>query len=87
MPDKTQQMQDEILMLKRELESLKSSFFTNNFTTSQDFNKYCRFNTTLKVPSYDSAPTSAEVGEIIEVAGKLYICETTDNFVLVGTQT
>lgn len=85
--NENQQLKDDILKLKREIESLRSSFFTNNFATSQDFNKYSRFNTALKVPSYSTAPTSAEVGELIEVGGKLYICSTTDNFTLVGSQT
>lgn len=87
MDNETQQIKDELTRLRRELESLKSSFYTNNFATSQDFNKYSRFNTALKVPSYTSAPDSAEVGEIIEVGGKLYICSSTDTFTLVGSQT
>lgn len=58
----------------------------NNFVGSQDFNKSSRFNTRLKVPHYDSLPTSAEVGEIVEVGGKLYICSSPNTFSLVGTQ-
>lgn len=73
--------------LKQQVESLQSEIRLNNFTGHQDFNKYCNFTSALKVPSYSTAPTTAEIGEIIEVAGKLYICSSADTFSLVGTQT
>lgn len=80
-------MKEEIKNLKAEIESLKSAFYLGNFASSQDFNKYCRFNSRLKVPSYSVAPSTCEVGEIIEVGGELAICATADTFVVVGTQT
>ena len=58
--------------------------------SSQDFNKYSRFNTRLKVPKYSSDPTVGEVGDLIEVSGKLKICTvaslTAPTFTIVGTQ-
>lgn len=80
-------MKDDILKLKRDVESLRASFFTNNFATSKDENKYVRFNTALKVPSYSSLPASCEQGEVVESSGTLYICSATDTWNVVGTQT
>ena len=87
MPNENQQLKDQIDALKLKVEGLESAFYLGNFASSQDFNKYCRFNSRLKVPSYSVAPASCEVGEIIEVAGELAICATADTFVVVGTQT
>jgi len=80
------QMQMQIDQLKKDLEALNDEYYKNNFSAVQDFNKKSNFTTRLKVPSYVTAPTTAEVGEIIEVGGKLYICSTANTFVLVGTQ-
>jgi len=79
-------LQMQIDQLKASLEALNAEVYTNNFSAVQDFNKYSRFNTRLKVPSYASVPTTGEVGEIIEVAGKLRICSATNVFTIVGTQ-
>ncbi len=73
--------------LEQSLKNLNDTYYSNNFSARQDFNKYSNFTTRLKVPHYASAPTTAEVGELIEVAGKLYICSSTNTFSLVGTQT
>jgi hypothetical protein len=62
--------------LERQLSELREVVYKNNFTSSQDFNKYSRFNSRLKVPNYTSNPTIGEVGDIIEVGGKLKICTT-----------
>jgi hypothetical protein len=78
--------QQQIDALKKQIEALTSSFYLNNFYASQDFNKTSRFNTTLKVPHYDSAPSTNEVGQIIEVGGKLYISTAVDTWTIVGTQ-
>lgn len=78
--------EDEINKLKRDLEALTSSFYQNNFLTSQDFNKYSRFNTRLKVPHYDSLPSVCEQSEVIEFSGKLYICSAANTWTIVGTQ-
>ncbi len=79
-------LQQQVNQLKQELESLKAEYYLNNFTGSQDFNKFVRFNGRLKVPYYASAPSTCEVGEIIEVSGKLRICSATNTWTIVGTQ-
>ena len=79
-------MQMQIDQLKKDLGALNSEYYKNNFSAVQDFNKKSNFTTRLKVPSYATAPTTAEVGEIIEVGGKLYICSTANVFTLVGAQ-
>ena len=80
------QMQMQIDQLRKDLEALNNEYYKNNFSAVQEFNKKSNFTTRLKVPSYVTAPTTAEVGEIIEVGGKLYICSTANTFSLVGTQ-
>jgi hypothetical protein len=72
--------------LQNQIDALREEFYANNFKTSQDFNKYSRFNSRLKVPSYAVAPTTCEVGEIIEVGGKLKICSASNTWTTVGTQ-
>lgn len=90
MDPQTEQLKRDVEMLKQQLEALTGEYYSNNFTTSQDFNKYVRFNTRLKVPHYASDPTVGEVGEIIEVGGKLKICTvaslTAPTWTVVGTQ-
>lgn len=82
-----QELQDQIAKLKRDIEGLTQAYYANNFSSHQDFNKASFFNYKLKVPTYSVAPTRAEVGEIIAVGGKLYVCSSADTFSLVGTQT
>ena len=87
MPNKEiQELRDQITGLKREIKALQDSFYLNNFPSSQDFNKACRFNSVLKVPHYSVAPSTDNVGEIIEVGGNLYISTAVDVFTLVGSQ-
>lgn len=81
-----QVLQEQIDKLKTDLDALSSAFYRNNFYASQDFNKACRFNTSLKVPHYSSAPSTNEVGQIIEIGGKLYISTAVNTFTLVGSQ-
>lgn len=81
------EIQNRIARLEQEIQALKADYYSNNFISSQDFNKYSRFNTRLKVPKYSSDPSTCEVGEIIEVSGKLKICSATDTWTIVGTQT
>ncbi len=81
-----QEMQDAIAKLKREVADLTQKYYANNFLSRQDFNKYCAFNTALKVPHYSSAPATTNVGEIIEVAGILYISTAVNTFTKVGGQ-
>lgn len=82
-------MPNEIQVLRQELESLKAEFYRNNFSASQDFAKTSRFNTRLKVPTYTSAPTTCEIGELYvnSGTGKLYVCSSANTWSLVGTQT
>lgn len=96
MPDQNIQQfvtREEYNKLRSDLDSLSQSFYKNNFSNSQTFTKDVSFQSRLKVPSYSSAPSVGEVGDIIEVSGKLYICTTAGDvsspavFTLVGSQT
>lgn len=78
--------QEQIDILRKELDTLKQAFYLNNFYATQDFNKYSKFNTALKVPHYSSAPSVNDVGQIIEMGGKLYISTAVDTWTLVGSQ-
>ena len=87
MPNKEiQQLKYEITGLQREIKALQDSFYLNNFPSSQDFNKTCRFNSALKVPNYTVAPSVDDNGFIIEIGGKLYISTAVDTWTIVGTQ-
>lgn len=96
MPDYTQQfadLQSQVDKMKNDFNDLSSSFYKNNFNSSQTFNKDCVFTTRLQIPHYASAPAVGVVGDIIEVGGKAYICTTAGNiaspavFTLIGSQT
>ena len=82
-------LQQQVNQLSARLEALTGEVYTNNFTSSQDFNKFTRFNTRLKVPIFAVAPTVAEIGELYanSTNGKLYVCTAANVFSLVGTQT
>lgn len=80
-------LQSQINQLKQRLEALESEYHRNNFEGGQDFNKYSRFNTRLKVPKYDTPPATCEVGEIIEDGGVLKICSAANTWTTVGLQT
>jgi len=82
-----QETQQELEKLKRDIASLSSEFYRNNFSARQDSNKYTNFTSRLKVPNYAVVPTTCEVGEIIEVSGKLRICSSANTWTVVGTQT
>jgi hypothetical protein len=82
-----QQLQDQVNKLQNDLEALTKIFYLNNFSSHQDFNKSSAFNYRLKIPHYAAAPTVNDVGEIIEVGGKLYISTAINTWTLVGTQT
>lgn len=73
--------------LKQDFAELRAAFYANNFASSQDFFKYVRFNSRLKVPHHDSLPATCEVGEIAETGGELNICSAADTWTVVGTQT
>lgn len=84
---------EEFAKFRKDLDSLSQSFYKNNFSSSQTFNKDSVFTTRLRVPVYTSAPSVAEIGDLIAVGGKLYICTTAGNvaspatFTLCGSQT
>lgn len=84
-------MQQEVDALKQQIESLTGEYYTNNFPSSRDENKYVRFNTRLKVPRSTANPTIGDVGDLVEVGGKLKICTvasvTAPTWTIVGTQT
>jgi len=79
-------MNPELEQLKQRLESLESEVHRNNFSDSKDYNKYARFNTRLKIPKYDTPPSTCEIGELIEDGGVLKICSAADTWTIVGTQ-
>jgi len=81
------QTQIQIDKLRKDLDDLIAETYRNNFSASQDFNKASNFTTKLKIPHFSDIPTQGEVGELIEVNGKLYICSSANVFTLVGTQT
>ncbi len=77
----------QVTKLQSELNDLSGAFYRNNFTSSQSFNKDVVFNSRLRVPVFSSAPTVSEIGDLIAVGGKLYICTVPNlTFELVGTQ-
>jgi len=76
-------LQEQIDKLKKDLTDLTNEVYSNNFSASQDFQKYSRFNTRLKIPHYDQIPTSCEQGELLEKGGALYICSQANRFTLV----
>lgn len=78
--------QKQIDQLKADLKALNDEVYRNNFSASQDFNKASSFTVKLKVPHYSVLPITAEVGEIIEVSGKLYICSSPNVWSVAGTQ-
>ena len=79
--DKTPE--EQIAILRADLTALQQEVFRNNFSSSQDFNKFIRFNTRMKVPHYDQIPPVGEVGELIEIGGVLYICSSNNTFTIV----
>lgn len=81
-----QELQDQIKKLQRDIEGLTQAYYSNNFSSHQDFNKESFFNYRLKVPNYSTLPTTCEVGEIVENDGKLNICVTANTWAIVGNQ-
>lgn len=83
MPDNKSQLE----MIKQEIESLKAELYRGNFTGSQDFTKYVRFNSRVKLPVYGTAPAKCDQGEVyVNTTGKLYVCSAANTWSLVGTQ-
>lgn len=82
--DKT--TEEQLQILRQDLASLTQEVYRNNFSNSQDFNKFSRFTTRLKIPHYDAVPPVGETGELIEVGGILLICSSSNTYSIVGTQ-
>lgn len=96
MPNENTQIRDleaKVTRLQSEVQELSSAFYRNNFSSSQVFNKASVFTERLQVPVFSSAPAVGEVGDLIAVAGELFICTTAGDvaspatFTLVGSQT
>jgi hypothetical protein len=75
-------LQEQVNMLKQQMEALSSEYHSNNFVGSQDFNKSSRFNTSVRLPIYATAPSTCVVGEVYVNTGdgKLYVCSATDTW-------
>lgn len=69
------------------LASLSRDFYADNFSARQEFSKYSNFKTRLKVPHYALLPATCDVGELVEVAGILYVGSAINTWTKVGTQT
>lgn len=78
--------EDRIKRLETAMAELSGNFYKNNFSDHQDFNKYCNFTTRVKVPHYDTLPTTNEVGELVESGGVLYVSTAVNTWTVVGTQ-
>lgn len=76
-------LQEQIDVLRADLDALNQEVYRNNFSSHQDFNKTSNFTTRLKIPHYDTVPIVCEVGEIIEVDGALLICSSANTFTVV----
>lgn len=81
-----EEIQKQLNQLRKDFDALNEEFYRNNFSAQQDFNKKSNFVTRLKVPHYASTPATGEVGEVIEVGGKLYVCSAANTWTIVGTQ-
>jgi hypothetical protein len=85
---KIKELEEMVVRLQNQINDLAGNFYRNNFTSSQTFNKACIFADRLKVPSFDSAPSVAEVNDIMGINGELYICTAINPvaWTLVGSQ-
>lgn len=83
-PEQLERMQK----LEADLKALNEEVYLNNFTASQDFNKYSRFNTRVKLPTLSATPSTCEIGELCVVSGtgKVYVCSAANTWTIVGTQ-
>lgn len=83
-------MTPEIKELQLQIDALTQQVNKNNFSATQDFQKYSRFKTRLQVPTLAVNPTIGAVGDIVCVGGKLKVCTvasaTAPTFTTVGTQ-
>ena len=84
--DEITNLQSQLAQMRTDFQALSDEYYRNNFSAHQDFSKSSSFTSRLKVPHYASDPAVGEVGEIIEVGGKLKICSSANTFTIVGTQ-
>lgn len=84
MPDNNTQIE----MLKQQVESLQAELYRGNFIGSQDFTKYVRFNSRLRLPVYATPPSKCDLGEVYvnSGTGKAYVCSAANTWSLIGTQ-
>ncbi len=73
-------LQQQINQLKQQLESLQGDYFKGNFSSSQDINKYTRFNSRLRVPRVTALSATCEVGEVCSFGTKLYHCSVVNTW-------
>lgn len=78
--------EDALTKLQEAVAALSADYYKNNFESSQDFQKYSRFNTRLKIPHYDVLPVTCHVGELAESGGKLNVCSAVNTWSVAGTQ-
>jgi hypothetical protein len=80
--------EDRIKKLEDDLAALNEEYYRNNFSASQDFQKFSRFNTRIKIPTVASTPSTCEIGELCVVSstGKLYVCSASNTWTIAGTQ-
>lgn len=78
--------EDTIAALQAKLDTLHGTFYQNNFASSQDFAKYSRFNSRLKIPVNTSLPATCHIGEVCSSSGKLYVCSAVNTWTVAGSQ-
>jgi hypothetical protein len=81
-----QEMQNEIANLRSQITELRDSFYRNNFSQQQIFNKYSDFTFRLKIPVVSALSSTCEIGELCAYGGKLYVASAVNTWSLVGTQ-
>lgn len=76
--------------LQAQIDALAQQINKNNFSATQDFQKYSRFKTRMQVPTFAANPTIGAIGDVVCVGGKLKVCTvasaTAPTWVTVGTQ-
>jgi hypothetical protein len=71
---------EQIAELNKKIDDLNDEYYSNNFTSHQDFNKRSYFNSALKVPVYTTKPSVCEIGEICSNGGKLWHCSAANTW-------
>lgn len=75
-------LQKRVDQLEKDLQAMYDEYYRGNFSSSQDHQKYARFNTRIKFPTLGTAPTTCEQGEayVNSGDGKLYICSASNTW-------